>query len=396
MTQKIFVENIIIEFSSLVIQGQLAISESEYNALMNFYQIAISDEQFTLKQRNYVLVILSKYSGVCKSLGLDYTSTLISPEWKHGIRVIDNTKLVWVEEIEDEKWICLKIPFSLKDELEKISQSDRGRYGSSVWDHENKIRKLKLYDYNIIHLNDFFEKNKFERHSSFLEALSEVESIWEQQEQIIPRSVIVDDEVNLINTSDEVIEYFESIKQHDVSKDLMLARSMGFFYNPGKNVKNIVEKICSSTATNFWIRDINEFFKLYKSLDCKVAVITDKDEKSRQWIRKFVEISGNYDIPKDDIKVCFRLGKEDSSDFNDWIKETGVGGSVENGKIFIFHNKPAKWLFSSDIDVKIIATDSLYPVPNAITQTWMNSHPCVCYLGELRASQIKDKDIVNL
>jgi hypothetical protein len=53
-------------------------------------------------------------------------------------------------------------------------------------------------------------------------------------------------------------------------------------------------------------------------------------------------------------------------------------------------------LFSDGIDVKIILTNSLYPVPSATTQAWMESHTCVCFVGDIKAAHIKDKKIAEL
>jgi hypothetical protein len=97
-----------------------------------------------------------------------------------------------------------------------------------------------------------------------------------------------------------------------------------------------------------------------------------------------------------EIRVCFRLDKDEDHGFNQWVKDSGYGGKVEGGKIFIFQNKPPKWLFSENIDVKIILTNSLYPVPSTTTQTWMDTHTCVCFVGDIKASHVKEKKIVEL
>jgi hypothetical protein len=90
------------------------------------------------------------------------------------------------------------------------------------------------------------------------------------------------------------------------------------------------------------------------------------------------------------------MDKNEDKGFNQWVKDNQIGGSVEGGKLFIFQNKPAKWLFTNDIDVKIILTNSLYPVPSVTTQTWMDTHTCVCFVGDVKASHFKEKNIVEL
>ena len=103
-----------------------------------------------------------------------------------------------------------------------------------------------------------------------------------------------------------------------------------------------------------------------------------------------------FGINHEEIRVCFRLDKQDDHGFNQWVKDSGYGGKVELGNIFIFQNKPPKWLFSEAKNVKIIVTNSLYPIPSATTQTWMDNHTCVFFVGDIKAAHVKEKKIVEL
>ena len=47
-------------------------------------------------------------------------------------------------------------------------------------------------------------------------------------------------------------------------------------------------------------------------------------------------------------------------------------------------------------NVKIIVTNSLYPIPSATTQTWMDNHTCVFFVGDIKAAHVKEKKIVEL
>jgi hypothetical protein len=101
-------------------------------------------------------------------------------------------------------------------------------------------------------------------------------------------------------------------------------------------------------------------------------------------------------FPKSDIKVCFRLNKDQNNGFNEWVKTNGLGGTVEQGKLLIFDHKPAKWLFRQEEDVKLLVTNNLYPHTQYLTRDWINSHPCVIYLGDIRPTLFKDQSIVEL
>ena len=96
------------------------------------------------------------------------------------------------------------------------------------------------------------------------------------------------------------------------------------------------------------------------------------------------------------IKVCFRDSSQSTSQLNAWIKENELGGKVQEGKIFIFNHKPAKWLFKNDISVKIIVTNNLYPDTVISVREWIKSHPCVFYVGNIKPSLQKEINIVDL
>jgi hypothetical protein len=163
------------------------------------------------------------------------------------------------------------------------------------------------------------------------------------------------------------------------------------------NADSAIEKIAESTENIFWIKTFDDFFNLYKDIPSgKVCVMLDRSSDVEQWVKAFVQSSQQNGIAQDDIKVCFRRNNADKSSFNDWIKENNLGGSVDTGRIFIFENKPPKWLFSKAVDIKLIATNSVYPNTNITTQNWMESHHCVVHIGEIKPSSKRNNKIVEL
>jgi hypothetical protein len=159
-----------------------------------------------------------------------------------------------------------------------------------------------------------------------------------------------------------------------------------------------IQKIAASSNFRFWIPDINKFVNLYRSTDGIVALIITKSVESITWLKEYLLQLKSLGITDDEIKICFRMDSvEDKSiNFNNWIKEQSLVGDIRKGRLLVFANKPPKWLFKDNLSVTFIATNSLYPIPNIITQKWMDSHSCVLYLGEIKASQIKEKQIEQL
>jgi hypothetical protein len=390
------VEDVFLDFYDLCISQNILLQSQDITVCDNFVQNIETKKYFTEKQANFLLRILKKYQKECEKKKLLIDDVLENPQWKYPFRVLDQTKSIAIEK-DDKKtlWIVLKIPFNLKEKLDELI--DQRDYKHSVWDPDRQVRKIKFYNCNIIELNEFADNHGLIKDQSFLTVLSEVEEIWQYQDQAIPSSVLVGGQISLMNASEEAIEYWNDNHTGSLDRDMFLAKSIGYPLILDRKPSTILEKISSSQHTEFWIKDIENIFKLLRIIKRKIAVIVNKDDHSVQWIKQISkEIQNN--IPEAKIKICFRYEKSEDPKikFNDWIKENGYGGNVEEGDIYFFQGKPAKWLFSKNHDVKMILTNSLYPIPSSIAQDWMNTHSCVIYLGDHKASLIKDKNIVEL
>ena len=397
MTSTIFIEDAFLEFYKIVNSHGFHLNGNDISAASSFYNLVINNDQFTVNQSRFLMKILEKYRTEALALGIDYSAALAAPRWKNPFRTLDMTRSIWVEKDEDDtQWIVIKMPYALKDLMEKTIRPKEDIYKSSSWDKDRQVRKLKLNCFNIVQVNDFVESNGFQKQDSFLEVFSEVEQIWQDQDDVIPSSRLIGDTVELVNVSPEVSQWWDENKPQTVPEKLFMAKTMGYPLILEKSNISIIEKIASSKSKDFRISDIKTFFEIYKLLNVKVAIVVDRAVDSIQWIKQFVAQAKINEINHQDIRVCFRLAKDQDQGFNQWIKDTELGGSVDHGKIFIFQNKPAKWLFNGSQDVKIVATNSPYPIPSTITQDWIKSHQCVFHLGELKISQNKDNNIVNL
>ncbi len=397
MSKSPYIEDIFNEFYLLTATQRLLVSKQDLTATYSLQEYCINDERYlTLNQGNYLLKILSRYQDESAQLGLDYKNNLISPVWKKNFRTLDLSKRVFVEQDKNKKlWICLKFPFSLKETFDKEIKSDLSNSDNNRWDHDRKLRMVEVYKHNVMHINEFVNHHGFEIDDSFLSLVSEVEEIWQQQDSITAYSLIDDRGVHLINACMDAETYFNEKKNGVYEHDIFLAKNMGYPLRTSKNPESVLEIICSKSANQFWLKENNKFFDLHKMAGGKSAILLDRNTKDLLgWVKKFVsdaEIAGC----KEDIKVCFRESSEESSELNSWIKENRLGGKVEQGKIYIFLQKPPKWLFRDKIDVKIIGTNCYVPpLSDSVTSPWLFAHPCLCYLGTFKPTVVRNHKIV--
>jgi len=282
----------------------------------------------------------------------------------------------------------------LKKEFEDEIERRETLHAHSFWDPDEKVRRLDFYHYNLITLYEFVCKHNFEIDDTFMNVLSDVEEIWQNSEDAIPSSELGTYGVQLKNASDETAEWWQSNKAGSISKDLLLAKRMGFLYQ--EKPRNLVEKIAASQENSFWMKTNQEFFQLAKSCPGKICVLLDRSSATLPWLQNFVADAEKSGVSREEIKVCFRDNKESATGLNDWIKIAGVGGKVETGRILIFESKPAKWLFKSSNDVTLLVTNNIFPPTNTMARDWFMCHPCVVYLGDTKPTETKGQKIVEL
>jgi hypothetical protein len=113
---------------------------------------------------------------------------------------------------------------------------------------------------------------------------------------------------------------------------------------------------------------------------------TDKEKKERM----IEEGKLKVDVKKEIQKLGILANSISSAN---WI----IVNSHHNlGRILIFNHRPAKWIFNSISDIKILVSNSLYPSTSLITREWFESHPCVIYLGDIKPSESRNQKIVEL
>lgn len=396
MLNSVYAEDIFMNFHDRIIMADLSVQQQDYSPIISFGQKIYTNEQLTQNQANYIIKILEKYKNVSAAAGYDYKNYLGNLQWKTPFRVLDLTKRIYVTAEEGNvPTVCLKFPYQLKKEFD--DNIDTNDQHPSIWDPVEKIRKISLYNCNLIQLYEFATKHNFDIDESFMCALSDVEEIWQHSDDLIPKSKFVNDRIVLENANEDAVEHFQQNITGELFNDALLAKSMGYPIDASTFPLNSIKaRLVGSNQNSFWIKDNNTLFDLYKSVSGKICVVLDRTGNTLSWLQKFVADADQCGVSRDEIKVCFRESKDGTTGLNDWIKLAGVGGKVEDGKILIFEYKPAKWLFKDIKDVKMLVTNNLYPPTNSLARDFFNSHPCVIYLGDIKPSEQKGQKIVEL
>ena len=396
MSSSLFAEDIFQLFFQLVDSGQVTVQHQDHPPVVSFYTKLLQQEPLTKNQADDVVKILEKYQHAATIAGLDYSSSVKDFQWKQPFRILDLTKRIYVERAAaGQLEVCVKFPYQLKKEFDdQINSYQLISIRSNNWDADQKLRRLNLYDFNLIALYEFANRNNFEIDDTFINVLADVEEIWQNQEEILPVSDIINGRVQLVNATAEAEQWFNLHCVNETAKDILTAKHMGYSYRG--QPKNINEKIAAHAENSFWIKSNDVFFDLYKDITGKAAVMLDRTGDTLVWLQKFVADADAHGVNRDEIKVCFRDSKDRDTGINEWIKAAGVGGKVESGRLLIFESRPAKWLFKELDDVTLLVTNNVFPPTNVMSRDWFNSHPCVIYLGDIKPSETKGQKIVEL
>lgn len=393
MSNSLFIEDIFFKFYQNLPSFN-DIEQRDQQAIDNFFYILSNNDRLTSNQGLYLIRILKKYKSLDYSKDIDNLDIAI---WKHPFRKIDLSKQVWIEESEESLDVCLKFPFSFKKIFEDyFLKNHLVDQWDLRWDSAKKINVIPLYKINIIHLHEFLSQHGFEFNDEFYKCLGIVEEIWENQENLEPYMKIIDGNLNFFNVSKNFLRYFEKNSNKNIFHDLLIGKICGIPLKLDHKPANVYEKICSTSASFFWIKDLELWFEIFKNFQGPVAIILDRTDDNFLWIRNFIEAADRCSVDRKKIKVCFRESNAENSDFNIWVKNNDVGGKIEEGEIFIFQHKPGKWLFKNEISVKMIVTNSVFPLTSQISQKMLDSHPLVVNLGPIKASRTKEISIVEL
>jgi hypothetical protein len=388
----LYIEDVLVNLVKNYVD-KITLPTQDYLILTSFHNIYDRGDSLTKSQGQLLLRILEKYKTIFELSGLDYKDALKTPEWKSKFRSLDLSRRIYVEEDDTKKlWVCFRFPYQLKESFEKFLRDVLNC--QSMWDHDKKVRKIPLYQCKFIPLNDFLVENNFEIDETFVEAMSMFEEVLDQQENIIPSCDIVNGYVEILNASEEIRDWFSQNRYGNINDDLLLAKSMGYFLS--KNPESQIERIAAEESTLFWMQNPRDFLTLARSLSGKFALILDRAHNNYNWLKEFTSVAEDVGFSPNEIKVCFRNDKDRGPELNDWIKESGYGGKIEDGKIFIFNHKPAKWVFKNPTEFRVLITNNIYPPTDSTTKDWFSTHPCVVYLGDIKPSKNKDNKIVDL
>lgn len=391
MTHLTYIEDLFLKVMDIMDQNLLGMQHHDQSAARSFYNSISAGKDLTEKQGAYILKIIYKYRNSVRPF-IEVEPYLDHPLWSKPFRVVDLAKEVWVEQDTIKTpLICLKFPYSLKDDFENVFRPkiEKGHY----WNADRRIRQINLYKANVVEIEQWCVNNEFTIDDTFTSCVDQIEEIWQERSTYEPHSIVDEGEVQLVNCSEDTETYFLKKSNGNIVNDMFLAKSMGYpLINPDRS---LAQQISSNRDNTFWIKNVDEFLELGYQVNGQIVILLDRAADALDYMKELKNTIDYYKYNTNDFRVCFRTNNKDNPEFNVWVRDNKFGGKIDGAKFLIFQHKPPKWLFKQKNDVIIVATNNLMPSTYGLTRDMLESSPIVFYVGEIEPSKGRKK-IVEL
>lgn len=403
MTLPVHIEDLLVQLANHILANDIVYQKVDYNPIINFYNLITNGNKLlTEKQGNYIIILLKKYRRQLEHIHNEsIEDRLNNPTWKGKFRQIDYSKEISIgNDQSGMPYILAKFPYSLKDEFEEEFDA-KNNYHKFQWSPDLNGRVIRPLDVNLIQLANFCHKHQFSVSQEFTDLVEWAEEVWATEDNIRPYCTIERGAVVLKNASEGALEYFENNKSNDVPKDLFLAKFMGFPV-VGIPVNNYLSKICSTEHSNlFWMKSVSDFSTFITLTDPEtVVIILDRNQSPTAWINDFVDSFDKTCYNTDNIRVCFRDSNKtnEGKKFNNWVKEKGLGGPIETGKVFIFQHTLPKWTKDKKFNPSVVASNIMLQSTNIQTHRYLTgSTAATIYVSSVKPTLRTDgKELVEL
>lgn len=186
--------------------GKYSFSLARYdvNILQSMATASLWNNQaYTDKQGELAVKLVLKYKRQFASQGIDIGPVEENPSWRNPLRTIDRSQRIW----RDGEDLLAKFPYNSVwiEEFRKLKDAAQGR---SQWDHEAKVWRLGITEYNVNWLVTWGEMNKFDIDTEVYALYNKVIAAEQQPYKI--ELTEVDGLLTIANAAPSLLEYVES------------------------------------------------------------------------------------------------------------------------------------------------------------------------------------------
>lgn len=157
-------------------------------------------QALTDRQGELAIKLVLKYKRQFAQHGIDISSIEENPQWRYPLRTIDRSQRIWLEGDD----LLAKFPYNNAwiEEFRKLKDVAQGR---SYWDHDAKLWRLGITEYNVNWLVTWGEMNKFEIDPAVQSLYNKVIDTENTKYEI--KLTQVEDNLTITNAAQSLVDY---------------------------------------------------------------------------------------------------------------------------------------------------------------------------------------------
>jgi len=373
-----FIEDFINRLASdgpYLFMDSISLHSMDVSIISSLSSQIVQGKGFTEKQSYLAVRFSRKYTRqLSVAFNKDVTPFIDKPEFKLPIRTINSSRSISIRKIEDTKKQVISISFPYDEAIigtirgYKKSLGAKSHISSGInWNTDNSSWDFELREEHVEWINNNIVNSSFVADNLFLEFVRQINNVKDNLENYIPiikfennkfvyknvpASVPQPDTYDIVSVLIEGRKFGITTWTDDIDivlKQLNLNPVLYNFLTCADTTSVINEK------EKLTIRDIGSIVK--HSLPCLVVIPGGAELKN---LEKFYNLFIEEGIPPEEMTVLFRLGKDQGSECNDFVKTHKLNNPIndKNKIVFISGKVPkpiieAKMQFSSILNLGI-------------------------------------------
>lgn len=251
---------------------QFSLARYDVNIVQSMAAASLWNSQaYTDKQGDLAVKLVLKYKKQFAGQGIDISSMEESPQWRRPLRSVDRSQRIW-QEGED---LLAKFPYNNNwiEDFRKLKDVAQGR---GQWDHDTKVWRLGITEYNVNWLVTWGEMNKFDIDAQVYDLYNKIIAVEQQPYKI--ELTEVNGQLTVSNAAPSLLEYIES--------------KLGGF-----GLDNIVKLVDSAGVLGY---TVDPSIKYPKLLDLfgpnRIVHVPSTEQNSLDLVFDYAELTGRWPV----------------------------------------------------------------------------------------------------
>lgn len=363
-------------------------------------QISYNQYGLTEKQASLCLKILKKnLNWLNQFYQRDVLEYIENPTYLFPLRTIPSQhKISYMADKDINERIKLQFPYN--EEIVTYIKSQRNKVYNYVWDATEKCWYLSL-DYSSLEIcHSLYKKYNFVYDPEFQTYFDQMNEIYQNLEKYVPLLDKIEQTYQLRNVSTKIPEIFSE----NLVESLFQARRYGVSSWSDEVEKDIVDQAVDALILNFLRHtEKTEFTVNSEEIDQKnlenllkyllpcVFFIPAGSELSKT--KHSFNMLKNIGIENTDISVLFRLPNDTNSNFNIFVRETGLNTPLTGNTQAVFiSQKIPKTFFPIAHRFKTAVVYNKYHAHH-VTRNFLKNFPNIIEITDKNSKSISENSM---